>query len=117
MQVVPRGQKAACTWNHTQPGSQEPGAARDESHSCQKHAPPIEDRIHIPGFKISAQIRAFQGRDAVYVNELNDNQYQMNFNPSALQQVAAVSVTDGKCCCRYLGGETALSAPTENQGQ
>ena len=54
-----------------------------------------KDISHTPWFKISAQRWAFCGRDAAYVNELNDNQNQMSFKPLALQHVAAVCLTDG----------------------
>lgn len=119
MQVVPRGQRVASAPETTlSQAVRSPGLpGNNKSHSCQKHTPPIKDIIHIPCFKISAQIWVFCGRDAVYVNELNDNEYQMNFNLSALQQMAAVSLTDGKRCFLYLRDETGLSTPTENQGQ
>lgn len=60
----------------------------------------------------------------MYVSKLNDNQYQMHFNPLGLQKVAADSLTDGnvgkegdKGCCLYLRHEAAPSPPAENQGQ
>lgn len=70
------GWRAALTWNHAQLGIQEPGPAKAQrGHSCQKHTPPTEAVSHIRCFKISAQNWAFHGRDAVYVNEQNDNQF------------------------------------------
>lgn len=60
----------------------------------------------------------------MYGNELNDNQYHMNFNPSGLQQMASISLTDGnvrreedKGRYFYLRKEAAPSLPAENQGQ
>lgn len=58
------------------------------------------------------------------MNELNDNQHCINFNPTGLQHVAAVSPSQGnggkeedKDFCLYLRNEAAPSLPAENQGQ